>query len=268
MNIISFDRKTRGFTLIELLVVIAIISILAAILFPVFARARESARRASCISNLKQIGLAVMMYTQDYDEHYPIHYVATTVHYQGGEIPNFATSNYSNWNKEIYPYTKSVGLFVCPSAIDSDEASPYAPSVGNTNSYFGNGIIFRSGYTSTASPGLHPALSMAAVPNPTEIIMVQDSDTTTLSSWVRPMTAGWSNFFTIWYKQQWSLHFSGSDLLFADGHVKWRKSTNICPSDFGFSAVKLDGANHPANYGCGRTIPNTGVTNYRGFAAF
>ncbi len=66
----SISRK-NGFTLIELLVVIAIISILAAILFPVFARARENARRASCLSNLKQMGIGIMMYTQDYDEMYP-----------------------------------------------------------------------------------------------------------------------------------------------------------------------------------------------------
>ena len=67
----GIKRSHLGFTLIELLVVIAIIAILAAILFPVFARARENARRASCMSNLKQIGLGLMQYTQDYDEKYP-----------------------------------------------------------------------------------------------------------------------------------------------------------------------------------------------------
>ena len=67
----THTSRKRAFTLIELLVVIAIIAILAAILFPVFARARENARRASCLSNLKQIGLGVMQYNQDYDGHYP-----------------------------------------------------------------------------------------------------------------------------------------------------------------------------------------------------
>ena len=71
MNMVSLTRRRRGFTLIELLVVIAIIAILAAILFPVFAQARESARKASCISNTKQLGLGVMMYAQDFDETYP-----------------------------------------------------------------------------------------------------------------------------------------------------------------------------------------------------
>ena len=68
----TLHHKRSGFTLIELLVVIAIIAILAAILFPVFARARENARRTSCVSNLKQIGLGIMQYTQDYDERYPL----------------------------------------------------------------------------------------------------------------------------------------------------------------------------------------------------
>ena len=97
----SIVPKRSGFTLIELLVVIAIIAILAAILFPVFARARENARRSSCSSNLKQIGLGMLQYTQDYDEKYPL---ART----GG--PNF-----NNWAGRIAPYVKSKQLFACPS---------------------------------------------------------------------------------------------------------------------------------------------------------
>src|SRR6187551_558294 len=97
-------RRTgrRGFTLIELLVVIAIIAILAAILFPVFARARENARRSSCQSNLKQIALGIKQYIQDYDEMMPRYYYATT--------PN------TYWNNAIDPYVKSTQIFDCPSA--------------------------------------------------------------------------------------------------------------------------------------------------------
>src|SRR4051794_34579971 len=97
-------RTTRdGFTLIELLVVIAIIAILAAILFPVFARAREQARRASCASNLKQLGLAVTQYTQDNDEHFPIGY----------NWRNMLTDP-AGWAYEVYPYVKSQQVFLCP----------------------------------------------------------------------------------------------------------------------------------------------------------
>src|SRR6187397_3031803 len=94
---------SKGFTLIELLVVIAIIAILAAILFPVFARARENARRASCQSNLKQICLGVKQYIQDYDEKYPRYYYYSTP----------ATFMHS----VIQPYMKSTQVLLCPSTI-------------------------------------------------------------------------------------------------------------------------------------------------------
>jgi len=93
----------QGFTLIELLVVIAIISILASILFPVFARARENARRASCLSNLKQIGLGMMMYVQDYDERYPQAYYT---------VDSVTTT----WQDMLQPYVKSEQIFICPSS--------------------------------------------------------------------------------------------------------------------------------------------------------
>jgi prepilin-type N-terminal cleavage/methylation domain-containing protein/prepilin-type processing-associated H-X9-DG protein len=109
-------RKMTGFTLIELLVVIAIIAILAAILFPVFARARENARRASCQSNLKQIGLGVMQYTQDYDEKMPPTATSNTTPYP----TNDAASNGTwLWMHEIFPYVKSNQLFVCPSTTST-----------------------------------------------------------------------------------------------------------------------------------------------------
>src|SRR6185436_6391327 len=103
-------RAARGrvaFTLIELLVVIAIIDILAAILFPVFAQARAKARQISCISNMKQIGLAVMMYVQDYDEHLPFKRYME----DGSGFPwNFDTQNRSrSWKDLTYPYIKNGG---------------------------------------------------------------------------------------------------------------------------------------------------------------
>ena len=107
-------KKRTGFTLIELLVVIAIIAILAAILFPVFARAREAARKTNCISNLKQIGTAVMMYTQDYDETYPV------ANQEGDRIPRGQAHSWLGSNGRfphlvdvVQPYTKNEQMFKC-----------------------------------------------------------------------------------------------------------------------------------------------------------
>ncbi|BCM89260.1 hypothetical protein IAD21_01105 [Abditibacteriota bacterium] len=106
----------RAFTLIELLVVIAIIAILAAILFPVFARARENARRSSCQSNVKQIGLGVLQYAQDYDEKYPL-------------------AHTPSWYVTIQPYLKSEQIYKCPSDSDNTSASGVAYKVSYAGCY-------------------------------------------------------------------------------------------------------------------------------------
>src|SRR5579862_1239618 len=105
------STSKRAFTLIELLVVIAIIAILAAILFPVFAQAREKARAISCLSNTKQLGLAVMMYVQDYDETYPL----TAFWNDVGGTPGFA-ANFYLWSSQrcTQPYIKNTDIYKCP----------------------------------------------------------------------------------------------------------------------------------------------------------
>jgi prepilin-type N-terminal cleavage/methylation domain-containing protein/prepilin-type processing-associated H-X9-DG protein len=126
----------KGFTLIELLVVIAIIAILAAILFPVFAQAREKARAISCLSNLKQIGLGVTLYTQDNDETEPNGFSKW-----GGE---------TGWACQVYPYVKSVGAFACP-----DDSSFGNASVGEVKS---------TSYGLNSNFGINPYPNPATVP--------------------------------------------------------------------------------------------------------
>jgi prepilin-type N-terminal cleavage/methylation domain-containing protein/prepilin-type processing-associated H-X9-DG protein len=121
----------RGFTLIELLVVIAIIAILAAILFPVFARARENARKASCMSNMKQLGLAVMQYTQDYDETMPPGIAAYEGWWQ------------VTWAGLVQPYTKSLQVFQCPS--DSRSRPHNNPDVMGLPVSYGANILIGQG---------------------------------------------------------------------------------------------------------------------------
>lgn len=112
---IYMRRKTIGFTLIELLVVIAIIAILAAILFPVFAKAREKARATSCTSNMKQLGIGMLQYVQDYDESYP---AGNGTWVDGAGV---VQSNYQGWAGQIYPYVKTLGIYQCP---DDNSTSP------------------------------------------------------------------------------------------------------------------------------------------------
>ncbi|MGM0491747.1 MAG: DUF1559 domain-containing protein, partial [Armatimonadota bacterium] len=116
-------RRT-GFTLIELLVVIAIIAILAAILFPVFARAREKARQTSCLSNVKQLMIGVQMYAQDYDERLPRH-------------------GFPRWTIKIYPYVNNVQVYSCPSADYNppDLAALDASGLNYSWNYYGNGTL-------------------------------------------------------------------------------------------------------------------------------
>jgi prepilin-type N-terminal cleavage/methylation domain-containing protein/prepilin-type processing-associated H-X9-DG protein len=159
----------RGFTLIELLVVIAIIAILAAILFPVFARARENARRTSCLSNLKQIGLGVMQYTQDQDGHYPpAYYYKNNASSAGG---------YVQWSGLVQPYVKSEQLFVCPSHPGGGH-TPTFPGLDlqvARTSYIANEVIMpRLKSSSTmASAGLS-VVNEANIDETTQVIMVAE----------------------------------------------------------------------------------------------
>ena len=175
------ERMRRGFTLIELLVVIAIIAILAAILFPVFAQAREKARQASCLSNLKQLSTAVMMYTQDSDETFPI-----------GVQDDWNNS----WPVKVQPYVKNLGVFRCPS--DGNMTQPDwtvgwggVPISYAANGVFGgvnnnNGLV---GVIGMAQSWLSPQVaSLASVGRPAETVMIAEKHNTDVLA-----AGGWGN---------------------------------------------------------------------------
>ena len=211
-----------GFTLIELLVVIAIIEILASILFPVFARARENARRASCMSNLKQMGLGMTMYVQDYDETFPARYYV-----------NGGTTEY--WWNLLQPYTKSSQLFQCPS-------SPFGTSV--TNGQYGANYYVVKNYNQAL-------LKLSAIQSSATTYMLMDWGTYYASvsnaiasnySWYYLPGLGEGggdcsemethepkpSYYPDNYEDCTSgRHFGGVNMTFADGHVKWLKSSVV-----------------------------------------
>ncbi len=183
----------RGFTLIELLVVIAIIAILAAILFPVFARAREKARQSSCLSNIKQIGLAVMSYCQDYDEMYP-----------------YYNQYGAYWPGRLVPYIKNTQIFACPSRParnwNGDPTSATCPYGWNCS---GNGYD-------------HITLSQAEIPS--ETIVFAESYNVHKYNYLYGATYVGAEF-----TQRSNDNVAGSDAPhnggencgFGDGHAKW-----------------------------------------------
>jgi prepilin-type N-terminal cleavage/methylation domain-containing protein/prepilin-type processing-associated H-X9-DG protein len=203
-------KTPRGFTLIELLVVIAIIAILAAILFPVFARARENARRASCQSNLKQIGLGLIQYTQDYDEKYPA--ICVGYNYWG------TTAGAGPWPTLIQPYVKSLQVLQCPSnplETPVPGSATYPPP-----SYVGNmaGDGYANAPTDPRVKGVfekatRDGVSLAAIGSPATTIAVTESDWASQFCSVVIDFNGGTNLL-------YAGHLSTTNYLFADGHVK------------------------------------------------
>jgi len=179
-------RSRKGFTLIELLVVIAIIAILAAILFPVFAQAREKARQTSCLSNTKQIGLAAAMYTQDYDETFVINfYDSADPNDPFGSGPNntFANLQYTYWwPRLLEPYFKSWGIFNCPSSGGDGGVFSGGPFSWIFNfqlfATYGYNYTYLSPWVSSqfvCSAQGNPTVALASVNRPANIIQFVDN---------------------------------------------------------------------------------------------
>ena len=224
----------KGFTLIELLVVIAIIAILAAILFPVFARARENARKANCLSNLKQIGMGITMYAQDYDEILPYNYS-----YHSPTTQVYLTW----WADDIQPYVKNYKFLQCPSSgphgayTYKREGLPaqYPPVL--SKDYLANCVVGTwPGYAGTKNPPFvnnwgNPGVSLSQIQKPAEVIAVFDA------GYCR---TGATIFGEIWAPEHTDAHPTPSDCsndqpsgwvgkkhsggfnaAFCDGHAKW-----------------------------------------------
>jgi prepilin-type N-terminal cleavage/methylation domain-containing protein/prepilin-type processing-associated H-X9-DG protein len=253
MNSLDYRRiavRRAGFTLIELLVVIAIIAILAAILFPVFARARENARRSSCQSNLKQLGLGFHQYSQDYDERLPVGYGDDTV----TDVMGGPNTYGMQWAGRIFSYVKSSQIYKCPSDTSTpDQNAPAAPISYAYNFNIADGRIYgkTKGYIAKFNSTASTVLLVECGGTAADVTSFNEGGAS--SSYYSGSTYGNYSFVFVTTTSAntgtapavsvpfatgtlstlngqtptTGRHFDGANYLLADGHVKWFKGVNV-----------------------------------------
>lgn len=226
-------RSRKAFTLIELLVVIAIIAILAAILFPVFAQAREKARATSCLSNSDEMGLAVQMYVQDYDEHYPF---AADLY---GQYGGFADGG--KWYEKIQPYVKNGQILFCPDIQKN-------PLYNTLSTYAYNIHLGYFYYPPEPQYTFYTGATLADVQEPAQTVVTSD-DSPSVYYYNKVYGGIYGQFYSFingtsemydvarfllaspndWYTA--FIHTGGINLSYCDGHAKWNNGKYLVTYD-------------------------------------
>lgn len=260
MQNLSRSRPAPGFTLIELLVVIAIIAILAAILFPVFAQARAKARQTACLSNLKQMGLGLQQYMQDYDGTFPHASNEATLNLykdlkSNGRMVDFGI----HWQQQIYTYAKNWDIFLCPGDIAPNQPHP-DPNFGGSrpatpSSYGTNTLLLQTGM----APGVPGALNESLLISPANTYLISETASNldffgyggSCGALSRLNTVRFANVTTnaerscalnvpdpakfAGGEDSRARHVAGENIVYTDGHAKWSRWQNIldkntCPN--------------------------------------
>jgi prepilin-type N-terminal cleavage/methylation domain-containing protein/prepilin-type processing-associated H-X9-DG protein len=234
--------RRPGFTLIELLVVIAIIAILAAILFPVFAQAREKARQTMCVSNMKQIGLGVQMYAQDYDEKMPFNY-GYLWDEKGKQIPGTLLW----WQDLVRPYVKNEQVYTCPSASPHTQESTWRPpgmpnplirdyianaaATAANRGYWPPGSKFEGRVGPFTNNWNNDSISLARIEDPSGTIAIVDgyrSDeiwAINQSDCWKPTPQPPADASNRWPGFVAKRHNDGFTAAYVDGHARWMKES-------------------------------------------
>lgn len=228
----------KAFTLIELLVVIAIIAILAAILFPVFAQAREAARKTACLNNLKQMGTGLLMYSQDYDEELPPAWIG---------YPSVPFPGYGRWMDVVQPYVKNTQIFSCPSSTAKYSPVPAGGTVSGSGVTDKNGGYAMNVAYYDNSDGAHPPTPVPDVAGeyPKSLATLAEPSGT---AYVFDFNNGWASFQCVWpnigsqpaivnnvkprtlgaggWLREW--HQDKINVLYCDGHTKSTSLDALC----------------------------------------
>lgn len=210
------ECKKSAFTLVELLVVISIIALLAAILFPIFGRVRENARRTSCMSNLKQMALGIMQYTQDTDERM----IPSGGNNGNNLTPCTQTTQPAAWMQRIFPYVKDLNVYRCPSNKSTDSVAFASSACSPEQPY----PAIRRSYALNQRFNYPDAMALSFILDPTRKIMVAESAQN--PGWASFTTYGTINWSpTTWVANGFAGHLGTANYLFVDGHVKSYRPT-------------------------------------------